>query len=55
MLLNHGADAFILKPVNPENLLYRLGIITGFKRLEKELREARARYNELFTIIHEDR
>ena len=53
--LNHGADAFIIKPVNPENLLYRLGTITGFKRLEKELREARARYNELFTIIHEDR
>lgn len=53
--LNQGADAFIIKPVNPENLLYRLGSITGFKRLERELREARARYNELFTIIHEDR
>ena len=51
--LNQGADAFILKPVEPAELLYRLGTVTGFKRLERELREARARYNELFTIIHE--
>ena len=50
--LNQGADAFILKPVEPAELLYRLGTVTGFKRLERELREARARYNELFTIIH---
>ena len=51
--LNQGADAFILKPVEPAELLYRLGTVTGFKRLERELREARSRYNELFTIIHE--
>ncbi|UCH56878.1 MAG: response regulator [Candidatus Bathyarchaeota archaeon] len=52
--LNQGADAFILKPADPEELLYRLGTVTGFKRLERELRQARARYTELFTIIHED-
>jgi two-component system response regulator HydG len=52
--LNQGADAFMLKPVEPADLLYRLGKVTGFKRLERELREARARYNELFTIIHEE-
>ena len=51
--LNQGADAFMLKPVEPAELLYRLGTVTGFKRLERELREARSRYNELFTIIHE--
>jgi len=44
----------MLKPVEPADLLYRLGKVTGFKRLERELREARARYNELFTIIHEE-
>ncbi|HUS77668.1 MAG TPA: hypothetical protein VM050_03250, partial [Patescibacteria group bacterium] len=53
--LNQGADAFILKPVDPGELLYRLGTITGFKRLERELREARARYNELFSIIQDER
>jgi len=52
--LNQGADAFILKPIEPAELLYRLGTVTGFKRLEHVLREARARYNELFTIIHEE-
>jgi CheY-like chemotaxis protein len=49
--LNHGADAFLLKPVEPADLLYRLGTVTGFKRLERELREARAKYDELFAII----
>jgi DNA-binding response OmpR family regulator len=51
--LNQGADAFILKPVDPGELLNRLGTLTGFKRLERELRQARAEYNELFTIINE--
>lgn len=51
--LNQGADAFMLKPVDPGELLYRLGTLTGFKRLEKELRQARVKYNELFTILHE--
>ena len=52
--LNQGADAFILKPVEPAELLYRLGTVTGFKRLERELREARAKYDELFAIVHEE-
>lgn len=51
--LNHGADAFILKPVEPGDFLYRLGVLTGFKRLERELRQAKVRYNELFTIVNE--
>jgi len=51
--LNQGADAFILKPVDPGELLNRLGTLTGFKRLERELRQARAEYNELFKIINE--
>ena len=52
--LNYGADAFILKPVEPAELLYRLGMLTGFKRLERELRQARARYNELFAIVRDE-
>jgi PleD family two-component response regulator len=51
--LNQGADAFIVKPVEPGDLLYRLGVLTGFKRLERELRQAKVRYNELFTIVNE--
>jgi PleD family two-component response regulator len=51
--LNYGADAFILKPVEPGDFLYRLGVLTGFKRLERELRQAKVRYNELFTIVNE--
>jgi DNA-binding response OmpR family regulator len=51
--LNQGADAFLLKPVEPAELLYRLGTVTGFKRLERELREAEAKYDELFAIMHE--
>ena len=52
--LNRGADAFVIKPVEPAELLYRLGMITGFKRLERELRQARARYNELFAIVRDE-
>lgn len=51
--LNYGADAFILKPVEPSDFLNRIGTVTGFKKLEKEIRKARARYNEVFAIIHE--
>ncbi len=51
--LNKGADAFVLKPVETSELLYRLGLVTGFKRLERELRMARTKYTELFTIIQE--
>ncbi len=51
--LNYGADAFILKPVEPSDLMNIIGTMTGFKKLEREIREARARYNEVFAIIHE--
>ena len=52
--LNQGADAFILKPVEPDDLLHKLGTLTGFKRLERELREARARYSELYDIVRQE-
>jgi len=52
--LNQGVDAFILKPVNPDDLLHKLGTLTGFKRLERELREAKARYSELYNIVHQE-
>lgn len=51
--LNQGADAFILKPVDPDDLLHKLGTLTGFKRLERELREAKARYSELYDIVRQ--
>ena len=51
--LNAGADAFLLKPVDAWELLHKLGEIAGFNSLEKELRVARARYNELFAILQE--
>ena len=52
--LNQGADAFILKPVDPDDLLHKLGTLTGFKRLERELREAKARYSELYNIVRQE-
>jgi DNA-binding response OmpR family regulator len=52
--LNHGADAFILKPVDPDDLLHKLGTLTGFKTLERELREAKARYAELYDIVRQE-
>jgi CheY-like chemotaxis protein len=52
--LNQGADAFILKPVDPDDLLNKLGTLTGFKSLERELREARARYSELYEIVRQE-
>ena len=52
--INHGADAFILKPVDPGDFLYRLGVLTGFKRLEREIRQARIKYNELYTAVRRD-
>jgi CheY-like chemotaxis protein len=51
--LNAGADAFLLKPVEAWDLLQKLSAITGFNSLEKELRVARARYNEIFAILQE--
>ena len=52
--LNQGADAFILKPVDPDDLLHKLGTLTGFKRLERELREAKTRYSDLYNIIRQE-
>ena len=52
--LNQGADAFILKPVEPDDLLHKLGTLTGFKRLERELREAKSRYSELYNIVRKE-
>ena len=52
--LNQGADAFILKPVDPDDLLHKLGTLTGFKRLERELREAKTRYSELYDIVRQE-
>lgn len=52
--LNQGADAFILKPVDPGDLLHKLGTLTGFKRLERELREAKVRYSELYNIVRQE-
>jgi DNA-binding response OmpR family regulator len=52
--LNQGSNAFILKPVELAELLCRLGTVTGFKRLERELGKALVRYNEPFTIINEE-
>jgi FixJ family two-component response regulator len=51
--LNAGADTFLLKPVEARDLLHKLGAITGFNSLEKELRAAKARYNELFAILQD--
>ena len=52
--LNQGADAFILKPVDPDDLLHKLGTLTGFKRLDRELREAKTRYSELYDIVRQE-
>jgi len=52
--LNQGADAFILKPVDPDDLLHKLGTLTGFKRLERELREAKTRYSDFYNIIRQE-
>ncbi len=52
--LNQAADAFILKPVDPDDLLRKLGTLTGFKRLERELREVKSRYSDLYNIIRQE-
>ena len=45
--LNQGADAFILKPVEPDDLFSRIDRVIRFKTLEKRLRESVARYRLL--------
>ena len=45
--LNQGADAFILKPVEPDDLFSRIDRVIRLKTLEKRLRESVARYRLL--------
>ena len=49
--LNHGADAFLLKPTDPGDLITRLEQVTRLKRLERDLRASEERYRELFENI----
>jgi PleD family two-component response regulator len=51
--LNLGADAFLLKPIEPSEIINRLDIISGIKRLERELRKANARYTELYKVVED--
>jgi len=45
--LNLGADAFILKPVDPEDLISRIRKIARVRMLERRLRESERQYREL--------
>ncbi len=49
--LRRGADSFLLMPSDPDDLLVRLGKVTRLKRLQRELKEAEARYRELLKDI----
>ena len=49
--LNHGADAFLLKPADPDELIFKLEKVTRLKRLERDLRASEERYRELFENI----
>lgn len=49
--LNQGADAFLLKPANPDDLITLLERVTRLKRLEKGLRASEERYRNLFQNI----
>jgi len=51
--LNHGADAFLLKPLDPQDLIAKMERVATMKRLEKELRASEARYRELFENLGE--
>lgn len=42
-----GADAFVMKPSDPDDLILKLGKVARLKRLQRELRESEARYREL--------
>lgn len=49
--LRRGADAFLLMPSDPDDLLVRLGKVARLKRLQRGLEEAEARYRELLKDI----
>lgn len=49
--LKRGADAFVMKPSDPEDLLLKLGKVARLKRLQRDLRESEARYRGLFESI----
>ena len=46
--LNQGADAFILKPVNPRELISRLEKITRLKTAEREIERQRLLLDDLY-------
>lgn len=49
--LNIGADAFILKQADPNDLILSLEKVIHFKWLQRDLRMSEARYRELFENI----
>ena len=49
--VNRGADAFILKPAEPDVLLSRLKHVLRLKRLELDLKASEERYRKLFENI----
>ncbi len=46
--LNRGADAFILKPADPDTLLSRIKSVARVRRLDRSLRKSESRYREFF-------
>ena len=51
--LNHGADAFIVKPAEPHDTIAIIEKVARIKRLERELKASEARYRELFEGLGE--
>jgi len=49
--VNRGADAFILKPTEPNMLISKLKKVLRVRRLEKDLKASEERYRQLFENI----
>lgn len=49
--LNLGADAFVLKPADPDVLLAKLAKVARLKRLHRGFTDSEARYRDLFENI----